>query len=180
MQLKNNQQTVYEEIEEWLAEKVTIEIDETFEEERNRREYRCVEVFDYNPLHQDLPDERDIYIKQVIRCTRKREVWETKSNQWKQGFEQCYYLSTWIHDAKFYQEIIRNHRYIENKDHYVRDWSYAEDKSRIRKNPWAIAILRSFSLNLQRKMWYENITNNRFENSLCLEKLFFRFKNLLT
>jgi hypothetical protein len=72
----------------------TTDISETQDIARNRNEYRCVEVFDYNPLYQDLPDERDIYIKQVIRCTRKREVWDTKNKERKQGFEQCYYLST--------------------------------------------------------------------------------------
>ncbi|HQT62711.1 hypothetical protein, partial [Acidiphilium sp.] len=37
---------------------------------------------------------------------------------------------------------------IENSSHYVRDVTFAEDRSRIRTNPGVIARLRSFAFNI--------------------------------
>ncbi|MGC8537008.1 MAG: hypothetical protein ACP5QR_16030, partial [Rhizomicrobium sp.] len=43
---------------------------------------------------------------------------------------------------------IRAHWGIENSSHYVRDVTFAEDRSRIRTNPGVIARLRSFAFNI--------------------------------
>ena len=42
-------------------------------------------------------------------------------------------------------EWIRGHLQIENASHYARDVTFAEDASRIRKNPDIVARLRSFA-----------------------------------
>ena len=49
-----------------------------------------------------------------------------------------------------WNEWIRAHWRIENGSHYVRDTAFAEDASRIRKNPDIAARLRSFAYNLIR------------------------------
>ena len=95
-------------------------------------------------------------IKLVIRVTRIRKIKDTKKstktkNTYKTSTEVAYYLSnTYIHNAQRLHEIIRNHWGIENINHYVRDVTLEEDKSRIRKNPGVMAILRSFALNILR------------------------------
>jgi len=62
----------------------------------------------------------------------------------------------------------------------VRDWSYEEDKSRIRKNPGAMAILRSMSLNILRSTGIENVAQARKENGFSLKHIFKVFGKLLT
>ena len=52
---------------------------------------------------------------------------------------------------------LRAHWRIENGSHYVRDTAFAEDASRIRKNPDIAARLRSFAYNLIRAAGGSNI-----------------------
>ena len=50
---------------------------------------------------------------------------------------------------------------IENKSHYVRDVTFEEDRSQIRKNsgPRMMATLRNFAVSLLRLIGYENIAS---------------------
>jgi len=57
---------------------------------------------------------------------------------------------------------------IENGSHYVRDVVFAEDASRVRKNPDIAARLRSFAYNLLRAAGCENIKNARWRAALDL------------
>ena len=66
---------------------------------------------------------------------------------------------------------VRGHWRIENGSHYVRDATFAEDASRIRKNPDIAARLRSFAYNLLRANGNENIKNARWRASLDLNFL---------
>ena len=77
-----------------------------------------------------------------------------------------------------WNEWIRGHWRIENGSHYVRDVAFAEDASRIRKNPDIVARLRSFAYNLLRADGCENIKNARWRaaidinlSSKCLDLL---------
>ena len=59
----------------------------------------------------------------------------------------------WISSAanqppELWNESICAHWGIENGSHYVRDTAFAEDASRIRKNPDIVARMRSFAYNL--------------------------------
>jgi len=65
-------------------------------------------------------------------------------------------------------EWIRGHWQIENASHYVRDAVFAEDASRIRKNPDIVARLRSFAYNLIRASGEHNIQNARYRAALDL------------
>ena len=66
---------------------------------------------------------------------------------------------------------IRGHWRIENGSHYVRDMAFAEDASRIRKNPDIAARLRSFAYNLLRAGPHENIKNARWRAGLDVNHL---------
>ncbi len=180
IQLKRNQKTVYEELEDWLKDEISDSDAESLDVARNRQERRCVEIFKHDSLRQDLCDEWDNLINEIVRCTRFRRVWDTKLQDWEESFEQCYYLSTASHSAENYLKIVRGHRRIENSEHYVRDVSFQEDKSRIRKNPWSLAILRSMALNILRAKGIENISEARKENGFSLNILMEKFGFLLT
>ena len=65
-----------------------------------------------------------------------------------------------------WNESIRAHWRIENGSHYVRDTAFAEDASRIRKNPDIVARLRSFAYNLIRVSGCDNIRNARWRAAL--------------
>ena len=131
-------------------------------------------------MRQDLCDEWDDLINEIIRCTRFRRDWNTKIQDWEEAFEQCYYLSTGSYSAEKYLKIVRGHRRIENSEHYVRDVSFQEDKSRIRNNVWPLAILRSMALNLLRVKWVKNISEARKENGFSFENIIKKFGFLLT
>jgi predicted transposase YbfD/YdcC len=67
-----------------------------------------------------------------------------------------------------WNEWIRAHWRIENGCHYVRDTAFAEDASRIRKNPDIVARLRSFAYNLIRGRGCKNVRNARWRAALDL------------
>src|SRR5690348_4174931 len=58
-------------------------------------------------------------------------------------------------------KAIRDHWHIENRSHYVRDGSFAEDASRIRRNPGIFARLRSFAANILRFNGIHNVSDGR-------------------
>ena len=58
-------------------------------------------------------------------------------------------------------KAIRDHWHIENRSHYVRDGSFAEDASRIRRNPGIFARLRSFAANILRFNGIHNVSDSR-------------------
>ena len=60
---------------------------------------------------------------------------------------------------------------IENRNHYVRDVTLGEDKSRIRTNPHIFAKLRSFALNILRKNKVENVSLALFDNAMNLDNV---------
>ena len=67
-----------------------------------------------------------------------------------------------------WNEWIRSHWRIENGSHYVRDVAFAEDASRIRKNPDIAVRLRSFAYNLLRATGCTNVKNARWRAALDL------------
>lgn len=56
-------------------------------------------------------------------------------------------------------KVIRGHWHIENKSHYVRDVTFEEDRSRVRKGniPQVMAALRNVCIGLMRANGYQNI-----------------------
>ena len=61
------------------------------------------------------------------------------------------YLSSGVSlPARQCAQAIRDHWHIENRSHYVRDGSFAEDASRIRCNPGIFARLRLVAANILR------------------------------
>ena len=137
---------------------------------RSRQETRTVEVF---PAGTALAQtEWTPFIKTIIRVTRRTWLRSAATGLWDQRGEVAYYVSsaeglpasTWAHS-------VRGHWSIENRNHYVRDVSCNEDRSRIRKNPGIMARARSFALNILRHNGVTNIAEALWKGALNLDHI---------
>ena len=169
VQVKGNQKTLLNDCQTIAA---TARPDEVYQEPltktRNRMESRQVEIF----ISPTLTDEAQWSLVQVVvKVQRFRQLLDTKTNTWKNSDETSFYISTIILRAQEFCQAIRNHWGIENRNHYVRDVSMGEDKSRMRTNPHIFAKLRSFALNIMRKNNVENVSLELFENCMNLDKV---------
>lgn len=137
---------------------------------RSRQEDRTVDVF---PVGNGLArtDWRDLVVT-IIRVTRRTLCFDAATGQWNPRSEISFYASSHaVLTASQWQHVIRGHWGIENRNHYVRDVSCDEDKSRIRVNPGIMARTRSFNLNLLRHNHITNVKNALWEGALCLERV---------
>jgi predicted transposase YbfD/YdcC len=169
VQVKGNQKTLLKDCQTIAA---TTKPDDVYQEpmsnSRNRLERRTVELFFY-PL---LTDYRTWgLVKVVIKVTRFRRVYDTKTKSWRDSDEVSFYISTIDLNAEQFCQAIRYHWHSENKNHYVRDVTLGEDKSRIRVNPHIFAKLRSFALNILRANHVENVSVELFDNCMDLNRV---------
>jgi predicted transposase YbfD/YdcC len=169
VQVKGNQKTLLNDCRTIAA---TTRPDEVYQEPvtktHNRIESRKVEIF----ISPTLTDAQHwTLVKVVVKVTRYRQNLDTKTNTWKNSDETSFYISTIVLSARKFCLAIRNHWGIENRNHYVRDVTMGEDKSRIRTNPHIFAKLRSFALNILRQNNVENVSLELFENCMNLDKV---------
>ena len=97
-------------------------------------------------------------LKQVFKIVRTRENKKTG----KITTETVYGGHTQSSKEKSAKQILdenRSHWAIETSEHYVRDVSFDEDKSKIRtgNGPHMMAILRNIALNLMRSRGVKNV-----------------------
>ena len=135
------------------------------EKGHGRIEARTVTVWDD---FQATDSEWEGLFSTLICVKRQRSRKNTKSKQWEITEETAWFLSTCPLNAQEAAEAIRGHWGIENRSHHVRDTAFAEDTSRIRKNPTIVARLRSFALNICRAHNAPNISLALYENALSL------------
>lgn len=140
-----------------------------FDHKRQRIEWREVRVF----TAAALPAEWDGLISTVIEVQRTRDVFSAKRGEWRKTQQVAYYVSgcTPTAGAPFYAQAIRGHWGIENRQHYVRDVSLGEDRSRIRHNPGVFARMRSFALNILRSSGVTNIAEALYDNALSFDRI---------
>ena len=164
IQVKENQKTLLNDCIHISATSSPIDnYQEPVNIQRNRIESRTVEIFE----NTNLSDKNKWNLVQaIIKVDRKRQTFDTKTKSFKCSDEISFYIATTALDAKQCCEVIRLHWSIENKNHYVRDVSMNEDKSRIRLNPQIFAKLRSFALNILRANAKTNVQLELFENCM--------------
>lgn len=104
----------------------------------------------------------------LIKVHRTRSCKNTKTKQWEKSEETALFLATHPLTPEHAASCIRGHWGIENTSHRVRDGAFAEDASRIRRNPTVIARLRSFALNACRAANLPNIAHALYQNALHL------------
>ncbi len=141
------------------------------EKAHGRIESRRARVFKMNELLKNTCSEWQ-EVKCIIEIRKFRQVFDTKEKTYKDAsIEYSYYASTKIYSAGKFLKNIRDHWKIENLNHYVKDVTFMEDKSRIRVNPMVFAIIRSLALNILRLNSFKIITMAIFSNSLNFNKL---------
>ena len=109
---------------------------------RNRWETRELKAFPAKAWFRKTPWEN--LIQTVLRL--ERTIWkrDPKTGLCNSSTEIVFWVSSAAGvAAETWNEWIRGHWGIENGSHYVRDTAFAEDASRIRKNPDIAARLRS-------------------------------------
>lgn len=172
VQVKENQKKLLRSCEETARRAQAADVWVSRNRGRNRKEKRVVRVF--NTLRHFAAPVRaqwNRYVDAVIEVTRVKKTFDTALKVWKKHSEVAYYVATTQLAARVCGAAIREHWWIENKNHHVRDVSLHEDASRIRVNPDRMVVMRSFALNTLRANGVKNVKRALFENALSLEKL---------
>ena len=137
---------------------------------RNRWETRELTVFPVKAWFRRTPWEK--LIKTVLQLERTVCKRDPKTGLCATTTETVFWVSSASGPTpERWNEWIRGHWRIENGSHYVRDVSFAEDASRIRKNPDIVARLRSFAYNLLRASGCNNIKNARWRAAIDIDTL---------
>jgi hypothetical protein len=136
---------------------------------RNRFESRELKVFDAKAWFRRTPREK--LIKTVLRLERAIFRRNPATGLWTRTCETVFWISSASNfSPEQWNAWIRGHWRIENGRHYARDATFAEDASRIRKNPDIAARLRSFPYDLRRAGPHENIKNARWRAGLDINR----------
>ena len=93
----------------------------------------------------------------MVRVERRTLIRSAATGQWASRQETSFYASSIMLPAEIFAGAIRGHWGIENRNHWVRDVTLADDASRIRVNPGIMARLRSQALNILRANGANNI-----------------------
>jgi len=160
-QVKGNQPSLRRSLELGTAGRKPIGSDKSKSVGRNRWETRELTVFPAKAWFRHTPWEN--LIKTVLRLERAVCKRIPATGLCSQSTEVVFWVSSASNQTPVrWNRWIRDHWRIENGSHYVRDNAFAEDASRIRKNPDIVARLRSFAYNLIRAGGCENIQNARW------------------
>jgi predicted transposase YbfD/YdcC len=176
VQVKDNQSQLLAQIEHECLNRTPEETSEDpIEKQHGRIEMRRYEVFDAQNMLKKWKKEWK-HIRKIIRVTRYRE---SKGHQPTQ--EVSYYISNEKHGltAKGFGQCIRNHWFIENKLHYVKDQTFKEDFSVKRVNPFIFSLCIDLSLNMMRSNDERNIRKALFRNSINFSNTCANYTRLL-
>jgi predicted transposase YbfD/YdcC len=169
-QVKDNQPSLRHRLEMGAQGRKPIGCDSSQTKGRNRWETRELTVFPAKAWFEATPWQNPI--KTVLRLERMVCKRDPKTGLCKTTSETAFYVSTADGTApKTWNGWIRARWRIENGSHYVRDVTFQEDASRIRKNPDIMARLRSFAYNLLRKSEVENFKHARYRAALDINFL---------
>ena len=154
--VKNNQPTIYEDLEaiDWSTAAC---FDQPAEKGHGRIENRRCLVLDISSP--DWNNYCRLYGRQqAIRIERERYVLKTG----KTSHEVAYCLTSLSAEKASPEQLlalVRNHWHLENRLHYVRDFTYDEDRCRVRVGhlPRNLACLSNTAISIVR-------TENRFEH----------------
>jgi predicted transposase YbfD/YdcC len=169
--VKENQPMLQEHVATYFADPLaSFEEAETIDLQRGRKEVRSIKVTSAlsGYLQQDWPG-----VAQVAQLTRRVTVKKTG----KTSIEVVYILTTLSREQASPQrllELVRGHWCIENRSHYVRDVTFAEDRSRLRTGhaPQILAALRNLAITLIHRHGSSQIASTRRSLSSHPERAF--------
>jgi predicted transposase YbfD/YdcC len=160
VQIKDNQPTLYREVEAICATTNPLSSEMSIDRNRrNRHETRAVDVFEAKPAVAET--EWEPHVAAIIRVKRTVQHFLPATGRWKPSFETSFYLSNRLLAAKTAAAAVRQHWAIENTSHHSRDVTFCEDASRIRNNPGIFARLRSFAYNILKCNQTDTIPQDR-------------------
>jgi hypothetical protein len=170
VQVKHNQPTLHQQIEEIAATTAPIATAHSNNTGRNRDERRTVSVFD--PADKFVGSDWHPHLATVIRVEREVFTRSSKTGLLRHTAETAFYISNMPLAVARAAEAIRAHWGIEATSHYSRDLTFAEDRSRIRTNPGVFARLRSFGFNILKANRTDTLSQDRYRAALAgIEKL---------
>ncbi len=173
IQLKDNQKELQNDVAQIIKlEQPTQTYAAPIEQGHGRIENRKATMYQQGISDHILDQQWAGYIQSVVCIERRRQIKNTATGEWEASEEKSIYLSNKIIDAKYANQLVRNHWGIENKNHYVRDVSFLEDAHKIKRQSFNYSILRSFALNFFRHNKFENIKEQRYAFSLDWTKLY--------
>ncbi|MDR0619115.1 MAG: ISAs1 family transposase [Bacteroidales bacterium] len=142
--VKNNQQTLREDIEHVCRKRRPVAESEEIEKSHGRIESRYCKIFENNNSVDS--DRRWNSLRTIIQIISTRETGESKTTQTR------YYISSLRANEPF-NRYIKDHWSVENKLHWVLDVVFLEDMQRKRDKNSAqnFAIVRKIVLNLLKK-----------------------------
>ncbi len=164
-QVKSNQPGLLARIERLCRDDAPATRHESLDDKaRSRHETRRTEVF---AVGQALKgSDWHGLIASVIRVRRDRLERSAKTGLWKASSETAYHVADFKPTAQCAGAAIRGHWGIENRHHYTRDGTMAEDACRVRVNPGILARIRSFAANILRANGVTNMADARYRNAL--------------
>ncbi len=139
---------------------------ETFEKQHGRIERRTLQASTRLAAHLDWPG-----VAQVCRVDRHTR----RGGKWVH--ESAYYITSvprFLADAQTLLGWNRGHWGIENRSHYVRDVTFGEDASQIRKGsaPHCLAAIRDAAISFLRASGVTNMAAALRNNNYQLPTLF--------
>lgn len=168
-QLKGNQPGLLETVRDIAASRPPVDTFRTVDRKcHGRQEHRDIETFN---LAGRLGPDWDGLIVSAARVTRLTWHKDTKSGLWHATEEVSFYVCQIALTAMEFAAAIRKHWGIENRNHYVRDVTFREDASRIRKKPGHLARFRSFALNILRANGVTNVATELYANALNFQNM---------
>jgi predicted transposase YbfD/YdcC len=159
-QVKSNQPALHHAIATLCDTAASVDSTQTADKKRRcHDETRTVEVF--APGGSLADTEWDGHIRAIIRVNRDVLTRSTTTGLWRDTSGTALFVSDVVLPAVQCTQAIRDHWHIENRSHYIRDGSFAEDTSRIRCNPGIFARPRSFAANILRFNGIHNVSDGR-------------------
>ena len=166
VQLKDNQPTLAQKVDEACSKNnPTDSVVCNDKVARGRSETRKVSVYDAEKVVKGT--EWETFVKSIIVVARDTQLYDAKTGLWKLRSETSYYLSNGRGSAMQFASKIRGHWGIENRQHYPRDGTFAEDASRIRCNPGIFSRIRSFAYNILRVNQTDTLAQERYRSALA-------------
>jgi predicted transposase YbfD/YdcC len=168
--VKDNQPTLLLDLQTYFADpQARGEEAETWDRQRERVEHRCIRVSsEMNAyLHANWP-----HIRQVAQLTR---IVTSKTGTTTEVVYLITNLSASQASPQRLLAVVRGHWSIENGSHYVRDVTFAEDRSRLRSGtaPQVLATLRNLAITLIHRTGTSRIAETRrafsYDPSLALD-----------
>lgn len=157
VQVKTNQQALLRCLDHVVATQRPVAVETSRQRGRNRQEDRRITVYAAGSALERTP--WSPLITAIVRVERDTLLRSAATGQWTRRRETSLYAASVMLPAQTFASAIQNHWAIENRNHWVRDVTLAEDASRIRVNPGIMARLRSQALNIARANGVTNIAH---------------------